>query len=275
MLTILKVKESNRITLFERIFGAKAEAYIRNAGDITYLELICDKNKKGIPWKKVVRLSLDCNGKILMPKGVEPPEHIGLERFFPSCYPSDLLFELLIEVMKKIKSKKHISLAICTSDFERAEKVLKQTVSLAADIRVISAFPEQMNLLLRKILHETGAAVIVTDNAMACNGCNIIFAPEGLPSKVRGNEKSLIFAPCGKAKGLIVRWAEAQMPIELAAVYDEAYDKTEFLAAFYELGESNGSNFLRPIIGKNIKESYSLEQLSQYITKNINIPTAE
>lgn len=276
MLTVLKVcREKNKSNIFKRLFGARAQAFIRTAGDVTYLEIICRQSKKGMPWKKIEDLSLSCDGKILMPKDVFPPKEGKIKRFDSMDYNIHLLLELLTEALTKEKRKTGLSLAICSQDPATIEKVLNKTLYLVPDIRIITLFPEHLYSLQMEILHQTGAAVPISDSVSAARDCNIFFAPDGLPTGLKCKENTLVLAPRGKGGGLTIRWADADIPPELDSAYSEEYDKMEFLAAFYEAGESRLATLLQPTWGKNINGSFSAEELGKYIEKNIKIPTAD
>jgi len=270
MLTILKVVPEAPKPFFKRmwtdIVGTKPSANLLEAAGVSYIEITAEENKNGIPWKKVELISLDCAGKMLLPKDVFPPEKSGVTRFIPNSYPDLLMFKLLISVLKNAEDKNKVSVAVYDEAITYPKII--EIVKNAGEIKFLTNKPFEKVVIQEKIIEETGAAVTFTDKFEIADKCKVIYAPKGLPFNILGNQNSLVFAPKGRCKGTVIKNAGLEIPKEFKDIYNDMYDKIEFMSAFYEIGESKLAEKVQPDKGIGLFKIYKLDELIEILNSN-------
>ncbi|MBQ6569929.1 MAG: hypothetical protein IJL87_06710 [Clostridia bacterium] len=247
---------------------------MRTAEDVTYLEIICKNGKKGLPWQKIEEMLCGEERRVLMPIGITPPSESKIKRFVPDEYNIALFEEMLVQTLNKIKNKGKLYIALCTNEEQQAKRILERIIN-TANIKVISLFHEKLSDLQAEILENYGAAVPMVGSPGKDEHFNVIFAPEYLPPNIKTERNIVVFSKKANAEGIKIREITGNLPHELEEYYSNEYDKKEFAAAFYELGNSRLESLLSPVYAISLIKSYTPEELAAVIDKYINIPTAE
>lgn len=267
MLTILRVVPETKKKIFKKIWtdiaGPKPAANLKQAGGVSYIEITVEACKRGIPWKKVEVISLDCAGKMLLPKNVFPPKSSAVTRFVPKAYPKLLLYKLFISVLKNSQNKGKISVAVYDEGIEY--KHMLEIVRNAGEIKFLTDKPYSKLAVQEKIIEETGASVTFTDDYDAADRCAVIYAPNGLPFSILGNKNALVFAPKGRCNGTVIKSADVDIPDCLKEVYNDMYDRLDFMSAFYEIGESKAAENVNICRGFGFYSSFTAEELSKIL----------
>lgn len=270
MLAVFEEIKVNEKSWFKRkihdLFPPAPTGILEVVEGIPYIRISCKERKKGIPWKKISEISMDCSGRILLPVGINPPENCQIKRFVPLEFPQRMLEKLAYNTLSDAKiTPSKISLAICASALE-VQRILPSFMNFSSEIRVISKDAEALNDFVDKTADMTGAAIMLTDDESAADSCNIILAPSGLPEGAKGNKDAIVFA-CGRTNflGTQILGVDLDIPDWIKPAYRKCYDKMEFLSAFYEIARSRKMESLLPKKAIGRAGSISDKQLGEIL----------
>jgi len=242
MLSVLEIirtpQERSLKEAWRRLTKPAVSAYMRPAGNIHYLRIMCEVRRERIDWKMIRSYSLDCADRILMPKGILPPEGLELRRFVPYEFRRRMLENMAMDILSRMEIRPELRRVAVYGQDSEVSALLPRLAATAGEIRVITRRPFAVADTVENLRAINGAAISVTDKFDAC-GFDVLLAPAGGAPVFSVDGETIVLSPDrpGVPAALWIKSAVPALPEILAKEYSEDYDLTEFVGAFCEAGE--------------------------------------
>lgn len=252
MLSLLKLKDEPELTgmrgFLRRITTPSVTARARCVGNTGYVEITCEKRKKGIDWRMIEAYSLDCSERLLLPADMELPLGTDLRRINPVAFRRRMLENAALDILSKCSlPPEHRRIAVYGQEAETV-RLLPRLASLCGEIRIITRRAYAIADAVMQFSIKTGVPVGVTDQFDAA-GFDMLLAPAGGAVMFELSPSCVVLAPDRPSieTRLWLSRAVPSVPRILEAAYDRCFDVTEFVGAFYEVGGMREFASITPI----------------------------
>lgn len=269
MLEILDDIQGSAIRrLWHRLRTPSVVAQMRPVENTFFLKISAQLRRDKLDWKMIRAYSLDVSERILMPEGIDPPPETGLRRYIPYEYHRRLLENMAAEILVCSPKRPELRRVAVYGQDNEVIAMLPRLVSLAGEVRVITRRPFAVADTVAELCRRTGAAVTVSEEFDA-SGFDMLLAPAGGSKVFTLSGDMVVIAPDRPAVpvSLWVKGARPSLPAMLEGIYDERYDLTEFVGAFYEACQIKSLGRMSPSAGLSESGEISPEEAAALISR--------
>ncbi len=274
MLTMLEITpEKNRplpARIFRSIFRPPLGACLKTVVGRPYIHISCERTRRPLDWRLIAAYNLEGAGRLVLPKGVEPPKATGLRRFRPTRFRRRMLEHLATDILvcsDTAPAKRSIALYGREAEIK---ELLPRLIPMVGEIRIITRRAYALDTYVRRLEQETGMAIAVTSE-MDASCCSMLLAPSGGSSLISVADKAMVLSPDipMNGKAYHVRSGVPVLPPFLEELYDDSYDITELVGAFYELAAMRELGDVPPRCGMMDGKEISVEKFAELYTAQI------
>lgn len=238
MLAALCVAEKPPRMLKRRLWRVRREESVRSefvqAGSGRYLRITAVPGRDGeLDWAEIRRLAGGEAGRLLMPKGIRPPEGVGIRPFRGAALQRELMLSTALHLLRTASiPPRHVRIGIYDPN-ALVPQLAAVFLPYAADVRVVTARMEAYAVQEQLAMDNYGATLPMSREPEALNGSTLLLAPEGI-GHVFPRVRGLILSGVPEMHaGVVGGYVPQTTPACLAAL-PQGCDPWEFLAGLYE-----------------------------------------
>ena len=237
MLKIIPPKQRGPIARqWRKIVPPPVSAYLDSIANMPYIKILCEEHSRGIDWRMVEAHSLECSGRLLLPKQLECPAEAEVTRFKPAKFVRRMLENLALEALLCSSTPpSQRSLAVYGNEAEIIQ-LLPRLTPLIGELKIITRRAYAIADVVSETVRQTGMIIQISDEPDA-GDCSMLLAPFGGAGFIRARSNAVVVSPDHpiSADSVWVNSVEISIPQAIEEAYDAQYDPLEFTGAFYEL----------------------------------------
>ncbi len=199
-----------------------------------FLLIEAERDKKGqLDWQAIRRIACGESGRMLLPRGIQPPENSGIRPFRGDALQRELMAVSAHQLLRLAAIPPRFVRAAVFDPNGRYAPLATALLPFAADVRVVTRRPAAYAAQERLAMEGYGAALPVTSDFRALDGTTLILAPDGMQS-VRPRVRGLILSGLPERQPDLVGGYVPEVPRDCLEALPEGCDVWEFLSGLYE-----------------------------------------
>ena len=261
MLVALQTRERAKRRFWQRgkrwKKGAVTSRFVETCG-ARFLLIEAEKGRDGsIDWREVRRIACGESGRMLLPQGLLPPGDKGIRPFHGTALQRALMLTTASHLLRTAAVPPRFMRIGVYDPQARLPALAVSLLPFAADVRVVTDRPQAYAAQEQLAMEAYGAALPVTTDSSALDGCQLVLAPDGL-NGLRPRAKGLILSGRPESQNGVVGGYIPQVPPDCLAKLPAGCDAWQFLAALYELSGARVLGETPPLLLRINEKNLSL-----------------
>lgn len=239
MLVALQIQERHprgwRQKIWERFRRAgEVRSHFVSVPGGRYIQIVAECDRHGrVDWREIRRVAGSEASRMLLPKGICPPPDSGISAFSGQALRQELMRQTALQLVRTVPALPRQTIVIYDPQ-GRHPSLAEDLISLAADVRVVTARPAAYEEAGQQAMAQHGACLPLTDDDTCVRGAALVLAPDGVGGEFP-SPKGWILSGAGGAHPHMIT---GYIPAACAAYMDTrppGCDIWWFLAGLYEL----------------------------------------
>lgn len=199
-----------------------------------FLLIEAEKDRKGrLDWQAVRRIACGESGRMLLPRGLMPPEDSGIRPFHSDTLQKKLMAITALHLLRLAAIPPRFVQAAVYDPAGRRPELAASLLPFAADVRVITRYPHMYEAHRRQAMEDYGAALVISEDIHALDGATLLLAPEGMQG-LRPRIKGLILSGVFEKGPDLVTGYIPKVPLDCVQSLPDGCDMWDFLSGLYE-----------------------------------------
>ena len=199
-----------------------------------FLLIEADRDRKGEPdWQAVRRIACGESGRMLLPRGVTPPEDSGIRPFRGDALQRELMVVTARQLLRLAAIPPRFVQAAVYDPSGRFPQLAAALLPFAAEVRAVTRRPGAYEAQRRRAMEDYGAALVIAAETAALDGATLILAPDGMRG-IRPRVRGLILSGVAENRTDLVGGYFPQIPSDCLQTLPEGCDAWDFLSGLYE-----------------------------------------
>ena len=238
MLAALCVAEQSPHRQKKRLWRRRREESVRSefvqAGSGRFLRLTALPGRDGaLDWAEIRRLAGGEAGRLLMPRGILPPEGMGIRPFRGVALQRELMLSTALHLLRTASiPPRHVRIGIYDPN-ALIPQLAAVFLPYAADVRLVTARTEAYAVQEQLAMDNYGAALPLSREPETLNGSTLLLAPQGI-GHLRPRVRGLILSGIPEIHPGVVGGYVPQASSACLAALPQGCDAWEFLSGLYE-----------------------------------------
>lgn len=239
MLVALQIQERHprgwRQKIWERFRRAgEVRSHFVSVPGGRYIQIVAECDRHGrVDWREIRRVAGSEASRLLLPEGICPPENSGVSSFSGQALRQELMRQTALQLLRTVPALPRQTVVVYDPQ-GRHPSLADDLISLAADIRIVTARPAAYEEARERAMAQHGACLPVTDDTACIGGAALVLAPDGIGPDVPSPRGWILSG----ADGIRPHTITGYIPAVCEAYMDTlppGCDIWDYLAGLYEL----------------------------------------